>query len=111
MDEMICYFFSFLIEGIVFWNYVSILFVPKYSTKIRFVYLSLGFFILSLATSDSIAKWILYVNTFFQNFLKKFFQVELGRIAGVGFGVAQTIQRHTFHQRVRPVNHNDYGIP
>ena len=39
MDERICYFFSFLIEGLVFWNYVSILFVPKYSTKIRFVYL------------------------------------------------------------------------
>ena len=43
MDEMICYFFSFLIEGIVFWNYVSILFVPKCSAKIRFVCLSLDF--------------------------------------------------------------------
>ena len=30
--------------------------------------ISLGFFIFSLATSDSIAKWILYVNTFFQKF-------------------------------------------
>ena len=48
MDEMICYFFSFLIEGIVFWNYVSILFVPKYSAKIRLICLSLGFFILFL---------------------------------------------------------------
>ena len=48
MDEMICYFFSFLIEGIVFWNYVSILFVPKYSVKIRLICLSLGFFILFL---------------------------------------------------------------
>ena len=54
MDEMICYFFSFLIEGIVFWNYVSILFVPKYSTKIRFVYLSLGFFILFLFSLHNI---------------------------------------------------------
>lgn len=41
MDERICYFFSFLIEGIVFWNYVSILFVPKCSAKtVSFVYLS-----------------------------------------------------------------------
>ena len=48
MDEMICYFFSFLIEGIVFWNYVSILFVPKCSAKIRLICLSLGFFILFL---------------------------------------------------------------
>lgn len=48
MDEMICYFFSFLIEGIVFWNYVSILFVPKYNAKIRLICLSLGFFILFL---------------------------------------------------------------
>ena len=48
MDEMICYFFSFLIEGIVFWNYVSILFVPKCSAKIRFGCLSFGFFILFL---------------------------------------------------------------
>ena len=30
--------------------------------------ISMGFFIFSLATSDSIAKWILYVNTFFQKF-------------------------------------------
>ena len=30
--------------------------------------ISLGFFIFSLATSDSIEKWILYVNTFFQKF-------------------------------------------
>lgn len=45
---MICYFFSFLIEGIVFWNYVSILFVPKCSAKIRLICLSLGFFILFL---------------------------------------------------------------
>lgn len=36
MDERICYFFSFLIEGLVFWNYVSILFVPK---SVSFVYL------------------------------------------------------------------------
>lgn len=50
MDERICYFFSFLIEGLVFWNYVSILFVPKYSTKIRFVCLSSGFFILFLSS-------------------------------------------------------------
>ena len=63
MDEMICYFFSFLIEGIVFWNYVSILFVPKYSTKIRFVYLSLGFFILFLFSLHNIflLNCILYI--------------------------------------------------
>ena len=54
MDEMICYFFSFLIEGIVFWNYVSILFVPKCSAKIRFVCLSSGFFILFLFSLHNI---------------------------------------------------------
>ena len=54
MDEMICYFFSFLIEGIVFWNYVSILFVPKCSAKIRFVCLSFGFFILFLFSLHNI---------------------------------------------------------
>ena len=47
MDERICYFFSFLIEGLVFWNYVSILFVPKYSTKIRFKTLSSSIVILN----------------------------------------------------------------
>ena len=67
MDEMICYFFSFLIEGIVFWNYVSILFVPKYSTKIRFVYLSLGFFILYLISLHNIflLNCILYITVCF----------------------------------------------
>ena len=54
MDERICYFFSFLIEGIVFWNYVSILFVPKCSAKIRFVCLSFGFFILFLFSLHNI---------------------------------------------------------
>lgn len=54
MDERICYFFSFLIEGLVFWNYVSILFVPKYSTKIRFVCLSSGFFILFLSSLHNV---------------------------------------------------------
>ncbi len=51
MDEMICYFFSFLIEGLVFWNYVSILFVPKYSTKIRFDLFILPVFLFSFYLS------------------------------------------------------------
>ena len=39
MDEMICYFFSFLIEGIVFWNYVSCLFQNAVPKSVSFVYL------------------------------------------------------------------------
>lgn len=77
MDEMICYFFSFLIEGIVFWNYVSILFVPKYSTKIRFVYLSLGFFILFLFSLHNIflLNCILYITVCFL-YLTLFYQTK-----------------------------------
>ena len=77
MDEMICYFFSFLIEGIVFWNYVSILFVPKYSTKIRFVYLSLGFFILFLFSLHNIflLNCILYITVCFL-YLTIFYQTK-----------------------------------
>ena len=77
MDEMICYFFSFLIEGIVFWNYVSILFVPKYSTKIRFVYLSLGFFILFLFSLHNIFRLncILYITVCFL-YLTLFYQTK-----------------------------------
>lgn len=77
MDEMICYFFSFLIEGIVFWNYVSILFVPKYSTKIRFVYLSLGFFILFLFSLHNIVllNCILYITVCFL-YLTLFYQTK-----------------------------------
>ena len=74
---MICYFFSFLIEGIVFWNYVSILFVPKYSTKIRFVYLSLGFFILFLFSLHNIfpLNCILYITVCFL-YLTLFYQTK-----------------------------------
>ena len=74
---MICYFFSFLIEGIVFWNYVSILFVPKYSTKIRFVYLSLGFFILFLFSLHNIFRLncILYITVCFL-YLTLFYQTK-----------------------------------
>ena len=44
--------------------------------------ISLGLFIFSLATSDSIAKWILYVNTFFQKFSIFFgFSVILSRLS------------------------------
>lgn len=77
MDEMICYFFSFLIEEIVFWNYVSILFVPKYSTKIRFVYLSLGFFILFLFSLHNIflLNCILYITVCFL-YLTLFYQTK-----------------------------------
>ena len=77
MDEMICYFFSFLIEGIVFWNYVSILFVPKYSSKIRFVYLSLGFFILFLFSLHNIflLNCILYITVCFL-YLTLFYQTK-----------------------------------
>lgn len=77
MDEMICYFFSFLIEGIVFWNYVSILFVPKYSTKIRFVYLSLGFFIHFLFSLHNIflLNCILYITVCFL-YLTLFYQTK-----------------------------------
>lgn len=77
MDEMICYFFSFLIEGIVFWNYVSILYVPKYSTKIRFVYLSLGFFILFLFSLHNIflLNCILYITVCFL-YLTLFYQTK-----------------------------------
>lgn len=77
MDEMICYFFSFLIEGIVFWNYVSILFVPKYSTKIRFVYLSLGFFILFLFSLHNffLLNCILYITVCFL-YLTLFYQTK-----------------------------------
>ena len=77
MDEMICYFFSFLIEGIVFWNYVSILFVPKYSTQIRFVYLSLGFFILFLFSLHNIflLNCILYITVCFL-YLTLFYQTK-----------------------------------
>lgn len=77
MDEMIFYFFSFLIEGIVFWNYVSILFVPKYSTKIRFVYLSLGFFILFLFSLHNIflLNCILYITVCFL-YLTLFYQTK-----------------------------------
>ena len=77
MDEMICYYFSFLIEGIVFWNYVSILFVPKYSTKIRFVYLSLGFFILFLFSLHNIflLNCILYITVCFL-YLTLFYQTK-----------------------------------
>ena len=77
MDEMICYFFSFLLEGIVFWNYVSILFVPKYSTKIRFVYLSLGFFILFLFSLHNIflLNCILYITVCFL-YLTLFYQTK-----------------------------------
>lgn len=77
MDEMICYFFSFLIEGIVFWNYVSILFVPKYSAKIRFVYLSLGFFILFLFSLHNIflLNCILYITVCFL-YLTLFYQTK-----------------------------------
>ena len=74
---MICYFFSFLIEGIVFWNYVSILFVPKYSTKIRFVYLSLGFFILFLFSLHNIflLNCIFYITVCFL-YLTLFYQTK-----------------------------------
>lgn len=77
MEEMICYFFSFLIEGIVFWNYVSILFVPKYSAKIRFVYLSLGFFILFLFSLHNIflLNCILYITVCFL-YLTLFYQTK-----------------------------------
>lgn len=77
MDERICYFFSFLIEGIVFWNYVSILFVPKYSAKIRLICLSLGFFILFLFSLYNLfwLNCILYITVCFL-YLTLFYQTK-----------------------------------
>lgn len=46
MERTLLFFFSFFIEAIILWQYTSILFIPKYSGKIRALFLSILYFIL-----------------------------------------------------------------
>lgn len=46
MKNTICYFFSFLVEAIILWQYTSTLFVPKHRAKIKLAVLCILYFIL-----------------------------------------------------------------
>lgn len=44
MERTLLLFFSFFVEAIIIWQYTSALFIPKHSTKIRVLFLSVLYF-------------------------------------------------------------------
>ncbi len=50
MITIICYFFSFLVEAVILWQYTSTLFVPKYRVRTRLLFLYTLYLILFAAS-------------------------------------------------------------
>lgn len=57
MITIICYFFSFLVEAVILWQYTSALFIPKFQAKTRLVFLCILYSIL-FAVSLYDFKWL-----------------------------------------------------
>lgn len=57
MTTTICYFFSFLVEAMILWQYASALFVPKHRAKTRLMLLCALYLILFVAALSGL-KWL-----------------------------------------------------
>ncbi len=57
MTTTICYFFSFLVEAVILWQYTSALFVPKLQTKTRLGFLCILYSILFVVSLYDF-KWL-----------------------------------------------------
>lgn len=68
MLNAICYFFSFLVEAVILWQYSSTLFIPKQNTGIRFLVLCSLYSVLFSASLLEI-KWLNTSLYFFLNFI------------------------------------------
>lgn len=68
MEKLIYYFFIFLAEAAVLWQYTQTLFIPKYSAKIKLAVLC-GLYLVLFAVSLLDSKWINITLYFLLNFL------------------------------------------
>lgn len=68
MITTICYFFSFFVEALIFWEYASTLFVPRLRARTRLAFLGLLYFTL-LAVSLCGLKWLNALLYFLLNFI------------------------------------------
>ena len=57
MITIICYFFSFLVEAVILWQYTSTLFIPKQRVRTRLLFLCVLYLIL-FAVSIFDYKWL-----------------------------------------------------
>ena len=57
MTTILCYFFSFLAEAVILWQYTSALFIPRHSAKIRLALLCV-FYLVLFAVSLFELKWL-----------------------------------------------------
>lgn len=68
MEKIIYYFFIFLTEAVILWQYTLTLFTAKYTSKIRFAVLC-GLYLLLFAVSFFDSKWINIALYFTLNFI------------------------------------------
>lgn len=76
MTTTICYFFSFFVEAVIFWQYTSTLFVPKHRTKTRLI-LVCALYLILFAVSRYDFKWLNASLYLLVNFMFLFFMYQL----------------------------------